>query len=189
MGDKVRPSVVVAVGRVPHRLRSCLRRHGLRQQTRLCRARAAPTARAPHGERTSRRARPQRTMDRHPGTAAGGSGHLGSGARRRWRATPSCRSGGTRNDYLLRCLLKCGNCGLGIHGCVFPGFASGAPWRYYRCSGKIHSRVRARRSARGHASMPTRLDQVVWDHVAGLLGDPERLLAQFERFAGRSHRR
>ncbi len=27
----------------------------------------------------------------------------------------------TKHDYMLRCLLKCGSCGLGIHGCYFPG--------------------------------------------------------------------
>ncbi|MBV1800394.1 recombinase family protein [Siccirubricoccus sp. G192] len=25
-----------------------------------------------------------------------------------------------KHDYLLRCLLKCGRCGLGLHGCYFP---------------------------------------------------------------------
>ena len=77
-----------------------------------------------------------------------------------------------KHDYLLRCLLKCGNCGLGIHGCVFPGSAKRRPWRYYRCSGKDPlTRARATKCPRACIDADA-LDQVVWDHVAGLVGTP-----------------
>ncbi|HEV7267617.1 MAG TPA: recombinase family protein [Falsiroseomonas sp.] len=37
-----------------------------------------------------------------------------------------------KHDYMLRCLLKCGRCGLGIHGCYFPGHGGRVGRRYYR---------------------------------------------------------
>ena len=135
------------------------------------------------GERTSRRARPreqwigipvpplvdQDTWDR-------AQAQMARNAKLSFRRNK-------KTDYLLRCLLKCSNCGLGIHGCVFPGSAKRRPWRYYRCSGKDPlTRARATKCSRACIDADA-LDQVVWDHVAGLLGDPERLLAQFERFA------
>jgi Recombinase zinc beta ribbon domain/Recombinase len=135
------------------------------------------------GERTSRRARPreqwiavpvpplvdQDTWDR---TQA----QMARNAKLSFRRNK-------KTDYLLRCLLKCGNCGLGIHGCVFPGSAKRRPWRYYRCSGKDPlTRARETRCPRACIDADA-LDRVVWDHVAGLLGDPGRPLAQFERFA------
>ncbi|MBV9778221.1 MAG: recombinase family protein, partial [Acetobacteraceae bacterium] len=88
-----------------------------------------------------------------------------------------------KHDYLLRCLLKCGRCGLGIHGCVFPGSGRRRPWRYYRCAGTDPlGRARAERCPRARIDADA-LDRAVWEHVAGLLGDPERLRAQFEHFA------
>jgi site-specific DNA recombinase len=87
-----------------------------------------------------------------------------------------------KHDYLLRCLLKCGHCGLGIHGCAFPGSGVRRPWRYYRCAGTDPlGRARTERCPRARIDAD-RLDRAVWEHVAGLLGDPERLLAQFEHF-------
>ncbi len=87
-----------------------------------------------------------------------------------------------KHDYMLRCLLKCGRCGLGIHGCYFPAQRGRPGRRYYRCAGTDPLTTgrearcpRARIEANG-------LEAAVWDHVVGLLTDPAQLLAQFERF-------
>jgi site-specific DNA recombinase len=87
-----------------------------------------------------------------------------------------------KNDYLLRCLLKCGNCGLGIHGCVFPGHGGRAGWRYYRCAGTDPlNTARDTKCPRARIGADA-LEQAVWDHVVDLLGNPAQLRAQFERF-------
>jgi site-specific DNA recombinase len=91
-----------------------------------------------------------------------------------------------KHDYPLRCLLKCGRCGLGIHGCYFPGQGGRPGRRYYRCAGtdplttgRAAKCPRARIEANG-------LEQAVWDHLVSLLEDPAQLLAQFERFAAQA---
>ncbi|MGI4798735.1 MAG: recombinase family protein, partial [Janthinobacterium lividum] len=87
-----------------------------------------------------------------------------------------------KNDYLLRCLLKCGNCGLGIHGLCFPGVSGRPGHRYYKCAGTDPLTTgRETRCPRARIDANT-LEQAVWDHVAGLLGSPTQLSAQFERF-------
>ncbi|WP_428483773.1 recombinase family protein [Rhodopila sp.] len=87
-----------------------------------------------------------------------------------------------KHDYLLRCLLKCGRCGLGIHGCYFPAQGGRPGRRYYRCAGtdplttgREAKCPQARIEANG-------LEQAIWNHVVGLLEDPSQVLAQFERF-------
>ncbi|MBV8870881.1 MAG: recombinase family protein [Acetobacteraceae bacterium] len=87
-----------------------------------------------------------------------------------------------KHDYMLRCLLKCGRCGLGIHGCHSPP-QGGRPGRcYYRCAGADPlTAARETKCPRAHIQADG-LEQAVWEHVAGLLGDPARLAAQCERF-------
>jgi site-specific DNA recombinase len=91
-----------------------------------------------------------------------------------------------KHDYLLRCLLKCGRCGLGIHGCYFPAQGGRPGRRYYRCAGtdplttgREAKCPRARIEANG-------LEQAIWDHVVGLLEEPTQVLAQFERFVAQA---
>ncbi len=87
-----------------------------------------------------------------------------------------------QQDYLLRCLVKCGTCGLGIHGCFFPGKDGRVGRRYYRCAGTDSlNAARETRCPRVRIEADG-LERAVWDHVAGLLGDPAQLLAQFEAF-------
>jgi site-specific DNA recombinase len=88
-----------------------------------------------------------------------------------------------KHDYLLRCLLKCGICGLGLHGCCFPGSGGRPERRYYRCAGTDPlTSARETRCPRARIEADA-LEEAVWTHVAGLLSDPTQLLAQFERFA------
>ena len=94
----------------------------------------------------------------------------------------------TKHDYLLRCLLTCGACGLAMSGITRRVAATGAERRSYRCAGK-DCVATARSTPCPRAPVPAEdLERAVWDHVRGLLGDPERLLAQFQQFAGDADR-
>ena len=87
-----------------------------------------------------------------------------------------------KHNYLLRCLLKCGICGLAIHGCGFTRTAGGVERRYYRCAG-VDTLTTGRDTKCPRAMIDAEvIEQAVWDHVVGLLSDPQRLVAQFERF-------
>ena len=87
-----------------------------------------------------------------------------------------------KHDYLLRCLLKCGICGLAIHGCGFTRTAGGVERRYYRCAG-VDALTTGRDTKCPRAMIDAEvIEQAVWDHVLGLLSDPRQLVAQFERF-------
>jgi site-specific DNA recombinase len=87
-----------------------------------------------------------------------------------------------RHDHLLRCLLTCGACGLAMHG-VARTLADGIPRSFYRCSGKDQVKT-ARATACPRATLDgARIETAVWAHVRALLADPDRLFAQFERFA------
>ena len=94
----------------------------------------------------------------------------------------------TKHDYLLRCLLTCGACGLAMSGITRRVATTGAERRSYRCAGK-DCVATARSTPCPRAPVPAEdLERAVWDHVRGLLGDPERLLAQFQQFAGDADR-
>src|SRR3954469_15339161 len=89
----------------------------------------------------------------------------------------------TKHSYLLRCLLTCGFCGLAMYGITRPATARKPPRQYYECHGKdcvLSARTAAcpSRSVRAEE-----IEGAVWEHVAGLLADPDRLLAQFEHVA------
>jgi len=87
-----------------------------------------------------------------------------------------------KHNYLLRCLLKCGICGLAIHGCGFARTAGGAERRYYRCAG-VDTLTTGRDTKCLRAMIDAEIiEQAVWDHVVGLLSDPQQLVAQFEQF-------
>ena len=86
-----------------------------------------------------------------------------------------------KHNYLLRCLLTCGECGLAMHGVSQKG-AKGV-LRYYKCAGKdCIATARPAPCSRAHVKADD-LERTVWDHVRCLLGDPDRLLAQFRAFA------
>jgi site-specific DNA recombinase len=86
-----------------------------------------------------------------------------------------------RHDYLLRCLLTCGGCGLAMVGTTRP--TPGGERRYYRCGGKDWVRTgRAQPCPRACVDGEA-LERAVWGHIRDLLADPERLTAQFRHFA------
>jgi site-specific DNA recombinase len=92
----------------------------------------------------------------------------------------------TRRDYLLRCLLTCGGCGLAMHGTTRP--TPGGGRRYYRCGGRDCVRTgRAQPCPRACVDGEA-LEQAVWGHVRDLLADPDRLIAQFWHLAAEADR-
>src|SRR4051794_1947642 len=90
----------------------------------------------------------------------------------------------TRHNHLLRCLLTCGCCGLAMYGVSRPPpDATGRRRHSYRCRGRDCT-LTAREAPCPRAEVNGEaLDHAVWEHVRGLLDDPQRLLAQFQDFA------
>ena len=86
-------------------------------------------------------------------------------------------------SYLLRCLLSCQNCALAMFGVTYKATDTQPERRYYQCHGKdpIMS-AREHKCTQRPAKAPE-LEEAVWEHVKGLMRDPERLLVQFEEFA------
>src|SRR3954454_4804087 len=134
------------------------------------------------GERTSRRPRPPEQWIAIPVPALIDQQAWDGVQDRLARNAATSFRHGKRHDYLLRCLLKCGTCGLGIHGCYYPGHQGRRGRRYCLCAGTsplTSGRESKCPQARVEADV---LERVVWDHVAGLLSDPVQLRTQFERF-------
>src|SRR5512134_1348979 len=79
-------------------------------------------------------------------------------------------------QYLLRGLLVCQKCGYG-----FTGHHHRGQWRYYRCCGTDRSRFHGafRCDARLVATEP--LDEAVWSEVCRLLGNPARVVEEYQR--------
>ena len=97
-------------------------------------------------------------------------------------ATLSFRNN-TKHSYLLRCLLTCAGCGLAMAGRCYGPTASQPGRRYYRCAGK-DCILTARPTACPNRSVKAEeIEDAVWDHVAGLLADPDRMVAQFDHLA------
>ncbi|MFL5447446.1 MAG: recombinase family protein [Gemmatimonadales bacterium] len=138
------------------------------------------------GERTCRRPRPPEQWIAIPAPALIDQQTWdGVQARLARNAAMSFRRN-KKHDYLLRCLLKCGSCGLGIHGCYFPAHGGRIGRRYYRCAGTDPLTTgRETRCPRACIEADA-LEQSVWDHVVGLLGDPAQLVAQFEQFVAQT---
>ena len=87
----------------------------------------------------------------------------------------------TRRDYLLRCLLTCGDCGLAMHGTTRP--TPGGGRRYYRCGGRDCVRTGRAQPCPRACLDGEALDRAVWGHVRDLLADPDRLIAHFKHLA------
>jgi len=85
-------------------------------------------------------------------------------------------------NYLLRCLVSCGACGLAMFGRTYVATKTQPARQYYSCHGKdCVVRARERACARRPVKAPE-LEAAVWTHIRGLLEDPPRLFAQFEAF-------
>ena len=73
----------------------------------------------------------------------------------------------TEGEYLLRCLISCGRCGLAYH--VY----NNGRYAYYRCKGVNTLVMRGRAEPCGARQPPTdRLDALVWEDLCQVLTDP-----------------
>lgn len=90
----------------------------------------------------------------------------------------------TRHSYLLRCLLRCGLCGLNMSGRTISSTPATLPaLRYYNCKGKdLLGSGRTHRCPQ-RTIKAEELEAVVWNHIVELLSHPTQLLAQFAQFA------
>jgi site-specific DNA recombinase len=86
-------------------------------------------------------------------------------------------------SYLLRCLLSCESCGLAMFGVTYKATERQPERRYYRCHGKDPILSAREHKCTQRPSKAGELEEAVWEHVKGLMRDPERLLSQFEEFA------
>ena len=86
-------------------------------------------------------------------------------------------------SYLLRCLLSCERCGLAMHGVTYKATERQPERCYYKCAGKDPILSAREHKCTQRPAKARELEEAVWEHVKGLMGDPERLLAQFEGFA------
>src|SRR4051812_20522253 len=89
----------------------------------------------------------------------------------------------TQHNYLLRCLMTCATCGLAMFGRTYAARGKQPERRSYQCHGKdciLSARPAACPSRNVKAE---EIEAAVWDHVAGLLASPERLVAQFDHVA------
>jgi site-specific DNA recombinase len=85
-------------------------------------------------------------------------------------------------NYLLRCLVACGACGLAMFGRTYAATASQPARQYYSCHGKdCIVRARDKACSRRPVKAPE-LETAVWTHIRELLEDPPRLFTQFEAF-------
>ena len=78
-----------------------------------------------------------------------------------------------QRPYLLKGLVRCGECGRPMTGVAFGGV------RYHRCQGKRRGVTPRCRSSSVQAGA---LEAFVWDELAGMLGEPERVLAEARRW-------
>jgi site-specific DNA recombinase len=92
---------------------------------------------------------------------------------------------GQRNArYLLQGLVCCAVCGYAFYGKpVSPATRKGNPrsYAYYRCIGSDAYRFGGQRLCHNPQVRTDLLDSTVWQQVCGVLTDPERLAAEYER--------
>jgi site-specific DNA recombinase len=97
------------------------------------------------------------------------------------RKTSRVRARGA--TYLLQGLIVCKGCGYACHGA--PAAARTADGRvayaYYRCRGSEAWRYSGQKLCRSKAIRSDRLDTAVWDDVAALLSEPERVREEYRR--------
>jgi site-specific DNA recombinase len=89
----------------------------------------------------------------------------------------------TKYNYLLRCLLTCRVCGLAMFGRTHAPTATQPERRSYQCHGKDCILSARPAACPSRVAKAEEIEAAVWGHVAGLPASPERLVAQFERFA------
>ena len=86
--------------------------------------------------------------------------------------------------YLLHGLLVCANCGYAFYGKpISYSLADGRKClkAYYRCTGSDSHRFGGQRLCDNHQCRSDQLDKAVWNDVADLLADPNRIRQEYQR--------
>jgi hypothetical protein len=178
---------VVGFCGAPHPLRPYLRRgHGIRQPLPLRTAvpPQKPWGRGPtSGENTCRKLRAKEEWIPIPvppivdeETRRLAQAQLERNARLSFRNNK-------KYSYLLRCLLSCQSCNLAMFGVTYKATDTQPERRYYQCHGKDPILSAREHKCTQRPAKANELEEAVWEHVKGLMRDPERLLSQFEQFA------
>jgi len=84
---------------------------------------------------------------------------------------------------LLQGLLRCGECGHAFYSKALPA-RDGTPgqgYRYYRCCGADGWRFGGVRRCQNRAVRSDALDQIIWQDVAALLADPQRVAREYQQ--------
>jgi site-specific DNA recombinase len=79
----------------------------------------------------------------------------------------------TSRRYLLRTLVKCGECGLGMNGSHQHSVCKKYDYLYYECKGHQPLNVGRTTTCRSKRVRADRLDEVVWQSLSRLLHQPE----------------
>jgi site-specific DNA recombinase len=94
------------------------------------------------------------------------------------------RQGARGERFLLQGLIVCQQCGYAYYGkaiSLAAGKGRRRDYAYYRCCGSDAYRFGGQRLCSNPQVRTDRLDAAVWREVEGLLGDPRRLAAEYER--------
>lgn len=94
------------------------------------------------------------------------------------------REGERGAKYLLQGLVVCAHCGYAYYGKPVSRAAGKGKQRhyaYYRCTGTDAYRFGGERVCANPQCRTDRLDEAVWNDVAALLADPERLRQEYQR--------
>ncbi len=97
----------------------------------------------------------------------------------RLRQNQATASRNAQRPYLLRGLLRCGECGGSLHG----WYAKRNQQRYYRCGRNARKQIRVDGSGLCTAKLvrADTLEATVWDRMVALLQDPDQLQAELTR--------
>jgi site-specific DNA recombinase len=89
----------------------------------------------------------------------------------------------SKYNYLLRCLLTCGHCGLAMFGRTYAATSIQSQRTFYMCHGKDCIMTARPTACPSRNVKAEEIEAAVWQHVRGLLADPQRLFAQFDRLS------
>lgn len=85
--------------------------------------------------------------------------------------------------YLLRTLVKCGECGLGLVGLRVPTKSRESEYLYYDCPGHYPLNCGRTSKCASRKVRADRLDQVVWQSLANLLHQPSSMVQLHQSWA------
>ena len=109
-------------------------------------------------------------MGAHPGAGHRQPPRPSSGSRSGWPTTSGSPPATAKVPSLLQGLAACSGCGYGYYRTSTR--TTNKKIYYYRCLGSDDYRYEGGRVCANKPVRADYLDQVVWDHITGLLADP-----------------